>query len=514
MKSAESSLPGPESPAAAPESPPESGGDGLGARVRQAVIWRSGSQIVAQAITWGSTLIVIRLLEPGDYGLFAMGQVVLAFLSFLNGYGFASALIQSETVDKFRIRQAFGLLLLMNGGLAAMQLMAAPLVADYYNQPIIADILRVQALIFLSTPFIALPEVLMGRALEFRKQAIVNLTAAVIGAAIALYLAWQDYGVWTLVLAPIAMFWVRAIGLTWMARSLVVPSFDFRGCGTIVTFGTTILVTQLFWLVQTQSDILIAGRRLEPHAIGLYSESLFLAQIIMGKFVPPLNEVAFPAYAQLQKDADGLRHAFLKAARLVMLVVLPAYIGMAITAGPLVATLFGPKWMEIVPLVTLVALAMPFMTLQILYAPALNAIGRPDIPMRSAMAGAVIFFVAFFFASQSGIAMMAAVWLLAAPALLLVTMLFSRRLINVGLRDLAAALAPVGGAALMMGALVWSFDHWVVSGLGLWAPVHLMLLVAAGGLAYLGALKLFAPSLLDEAITQVRGPGKPASAAA
>jgi O-antigen/teichoic acid export membrane protein len=506
MTSAESARSDPDSPALGGESVRESGQEsGLGARVRTAVIWRSGSQIVAQAITWGSTLVVIRLLEPGDYGLFAMSQVVLAFLSFLNGYGFASALIQSETVDQFRIRQAFGLLLLMNGGLAVMQWIAAPLVADYYNQPVVADMLRVQALIFLSTPFIALPEVLMGRKLEFRKQAMVNLTAALVGATIALFLAWRGYGVWTLVFAPIAMFWVRAIGLTWMARSLVMPTFDFRGCGTIVTFGTTILVTQLFWLIQTQSDIFIAGRRFEPHSVGLYSESLFLAQIIMAKFVPPLNEVAFPAYAQLQKDPAGLRYAFLKAARLVMLVVLPAYIGMAVTAGPLVATLFGPKWMEIVPLVTLVALAMPFMTLQILFAPALNALGRPDVPMRSAMAGAVIFFIAFFFASRSGIGMMAAVWLAAAPALLLVTMLFSRRLINVGIRDLAAALAPVGSAALVMGALVWALDRWLVSGWDLWAPVHLLVLVAAGGLAYLGALKLFAPSLLDDAIAQVRG---------
>ena len=279
MNRVESTHQGSESPAKSSDLGSESGRSGLGARVRQAVIWRSGSQIVAQAITWGSTLVVIRLLEPGDYGLFAMSAVVMAFMSFLNGYGFASALIQSETVDTYRIRQAFGLLLLMNGSLAVLQWIAAPLVADYYNQPMIADMLRVQAFIYLSTPFIALPEVLMGRKLEFRKQAVVNLTSASVGAALALTLAWRGYGVWTLVFAPIAMFWVRAIGLTIMARSLVMPTFNFRGCGSIVTFGTTVLLTQLFWLVQTQSDIFIAGRQFEPHDIGLYSESLFLAQV-------------------------------------------------------------------------------------------------------------------------------------------------------------------------------------------------------------------------------------------
>ena len=510
MNNVESSLSRTESPTKPSDSPSDGGMNGLGARVRQAVIWRSGSQIVAQAITWGSTLVVIRLLEPGDYGLFAMSAVVMAFMSFLNGYGFASALIQSETVDNFRIRQAFGLLLLMNGSLAVLQWIAAPLVADYYQQPMIADMLRVQAVIYMSTPFIALPEVLMGRKLEFRKQAIVNLTSAAVGAALALTLAWRGHGVWTLVFAPIAMFWVRAIGLTFMARSLVMPTFNFRGCGGIVSFGTTVLFTQLFWLVQTQSDIFIAGRRFEPHDIGLYSESLFLAQIIMAKFVPPLNEVAFPAYAQLQKDPVGMRWAFLKAARLVMLVVLPAYIGMAVTAEPLVATLFGPKWLEIAPLVTLVALAMPFMTLQIMFAPALNALGRPDVPMRSAMAGAAIFFLCFFIASRTGIHSMAAVWLIAAPALLMMTMLFSRRLINVPIRDLAMALAPVAGAALTMGAVVLAVDQWLLRPLQLWAPAHLAVLVGTGGLAYLAGLKLLAPTLLGDAIAQIRGRKSPA----
>jgi O-antigen/teichoic acid export membrane protein len=67
-------------------------------RVKSAVFWRSGTQILSQLISWGSTLAVIRILEPSDYGLFAMTSVVLVFLNFLNGYGFVSALIQSEKV--------------------------------------------------------------------------------------------------------------------------------------------------------------------------------------------------------------------------------------------------------------------------------------------------------------------------------------------------------------------------------------------------------------------------------
>jgi hypothetical protein len=76
--------------------------------------------------------------------------------------------------------------------------------------------------------------------------------------------------------------------------------------------------------VQSQSDIFIAGRHFDTHDLGLYAEALFLTQIFAAKFVPPLNEVAFPAYARMQHDPSALASSFLKAVRLIMLIALPA----------------------------------------------------------------------------------------------------------------------------------------------------------------------------------------------
>ena len=126
---------------ASEQDPPE----GFRARVRSALAWRWGSQLVAQFITWGSTILVVRLLDPSDYGLFAMSQVIVTALHFLNGWSFASSLIQADEVGERDIGQVFALLLITNGSLAAIQLLLAPLVADYFGQPAVADLLRVQA---------------------------------------------------------------------------------------------------------------------------------------------------------------------------------------------------------------------------------------------------------------------------------------------------------------------------------------------------------------------------------
>ena len=135
----------------------------LADRIRSAVIWRSGSQIIGQMVLWGSTFLVLRLLTPGDYGLFAMTQVVIGLAQLLNGYSFASSLVQAEQFDENRAGQVFGMLIAMNFAMAAAQFAAAPLAADYFHQPALTAMLRVQCLLHLTTPFIVVPQALLKR---------------------------------------------------------------------------------------------------------------------------------------------------------------------------------------------------------------------------------------------------------------------------------------------------------------------------------------------------------------
>ena len=477
-----------EQPAA---TPPE--GADFGNRVKRAVFWRSGTQILSQMVSWAATLAVIRILDPSDYGLFAMTSVVLVFLNFLNGYGFVSALIQSESVEPIRIRQAFGMLILLNVGLALIQLfVAAPLAAAYYREPMVAEMLRWQSLIYLATPFLILPEAMMTRELEFRKPAIINLVTSLVGAAVSLGMALWGAGVWTLVFAPISIFWSRAIMLMVTTRFWVMPSFDFRGAGHIFTFGTALLVGHGFFIIQSQSDIFIAGRHFDTHDLGLYAEALFLTQLFATKFIPPLNEVAFPAYARIQHDKGKLAYSFLKAVRLIMLVAFPLYLGMAVTAAPFVATLMGDKWLEATPIVAILALAMPVATLQFLFQPAINALGLPGITMRNSIAGAIIMPLVYLVAIRFGATGLAWGWLVSFPLLLAFTIYQARPHIGFGIGQLFSAIVPGFGAALAMAAMVWLFDRYLVEVVMPWLPpvAHLLLLAATGVAAY-GALLWF-----------------------
>ncbi|EQB02791.1 hypothetical protein L288_15825 [Sphingobium quisquiliarum P25] len=474
----------------------------FGGRIRSAVFWRSGSQIISQVVSWTCTLIVVRLLDPADYGLFAMTQVVLNFMSFMNGYGLVSALVQAPSLEAKQVRQAFGLMLVLNLGLALAQLTLAGVAADYYGQPMVADLLRVQALIYLSTPFISLPEVLIGRSLDFRRSAIVNIVTALIAALTALTGALLGWGVWTLVIAPLVGFWAKAAGNVIVTRFFIWPSFDFRGTGQMIAFGMALLGSQLLIMIQSQSDILIGGRFLGAHELGLYAEALFLTQIFMSRFIPPLNEVAFPAYARMQSDKVLLGRSFRRAARLILLIACPLYLGMAVVAAPLVELLFGSKWLGMAPLVSILALSMPCYALQVLFSPALNAIGLPRLTATISAIGALLMPASFLIGVRMGVMGLAVAW---GAGILLLT------LATIRIAAPAIGLRPASFAGVILPSLCASLPMALaVHVLGLMLPplpvaARLGLLVSAGVIIYGVSLFICARETLDELLAMLRG---------
>lgn len=485
-------LPG-ETPAAADAVP-------FTARVRSAVLWRWGAQVGSQLITWTSTFLVVRLLEPTDYGLFAMSQVVLTALAFLNGQSFATSLVQAAHVDRRRVQQVFGLLLTFAGALAVVQIALAPFAADYFGEPVVADMLFVQAIIYLTIPFIALPTALLSRELEFRRQAQSNMAGATLGAIIAPTMGYLGYGVWALVYAGVAIFVARAVLLSFAARLWLRPSFDPRGAADLIAFGGLLTLSQLFWIIQSQADIVIAGRLLPTYELGLYSQALFLTLIITGRLLPPINEVAMAAYSELHRDGRPLAPYFLKTARLVMMLCAPAYFGLALTSEATILTLMGDQWAGSAPIVGGLALVMPAFALHLICAPVTNALGRARISLFTAICGAVIMPCAFLWGIGSGTMGLVHAWWIAAPLLCTITLTVTLPRIGVSTIDLARELLPIALACGFMTLGVTGFQ----AAIELAPPLTLLASAALGAALYALTLWLVWRSAVREAWAMLR----------
>ena len=469
--------------------------------VRSAVIWRSGTQIVGQLITWAATFLVIRILDPQDYGLYAMTAVILNLLSLVNGYSLANAAIQKRELTPHMLRQLLGMLVALNFGLATIQFLAAPLIAQYFGQPLVADMLRVQCLLYLTNPFLALSYAVLSRKMDFKIQAQANLLSAILGSATALAGAFWGLGVWALVIAPLVTFGSRALIVTVASRSFMAPSFAFSGAWDMAAYGGTVLIGSFAWFIATQTDILMGGRILDPAGLGFYTTALFLTQMFVTKFVPPVNEVAFSAYARIQDDQRAVAHAFLKATRIIFLAGMPFCLGMAAVAEPMVKVLLDTKWMESAPIVGLLGLAMPFMAMQVLFGPTLNAIGKPQITAITSGIAAVLLTACYAIGLRWGAVGLAASWLVGYPLLVAISAGIVLPKIGVHWSEYLRALSTPALAGLLM-----------YIGVRFAAPLvevpspllRLTLLVAIGGAIYATAMLLFGRERIGELLDLAR----------
>lgn len=462
----------------------------LRSQVRHAVIWRAGVQILQQALQWSLTLVVIRLLLPEDYGLIAMAEVVTSFINLLAVEGLTMALVQAAQISDRQVRQFFGLMIITSLSLAALQLLVAPLAGDFYRSRPVQDILSVQSILYLFLPFITIPTALASRRMAFKGQALVHFCAMLGSGATVLTMAWSGYGAWSLVGGTIALAAIRAAGMTIGMRWLVWPSFDFTGMGAMLRFGTAATLNGVIWLFYTQADVLIAGRSLEPHQIGLYSEALFLAALPVSKFIPALNEVGLAAYARIQDDKVAIRWNLLRAAGIVSAVTFPIFFGLAATAHLFVPVIMGKQWLEAVPLIAALPFAMPLYAISSLLTPAINALGRPGLLTVNALVGLIIMPAAFLYGVREGEFGLVKAWLVGYPILFAITAQRSLRVIRLGWWTLAMAVLPALAASGVMAAAVWAMDrafaHWPDG-------AQLGAMVAGGAIVYAATLWLGFP---------------------
>lgn len=462
-------------------------------RALVALKWAGFAKLTGQLISWASTLIVIRLLNPEAYGLMALVSVVISVLGNIAELGIGAAVVQAREIGRGDMAKISGLILIVNGALFAALVLAAPLFALAYGDPTLTALIQVAAIQLPITAIATIQQALAQRELDFKWLAWVELSTIVAAAAVTLLLAWLGFGVWALVLGSVANALARTIVV--LQRGFVWPSFRLAGVGSYLKIGGGVTIGRLIWQLVYQTDVLIGARRLGTGPIGVYSVSLHLATLPLQKIMMTINQIALPAVARLQDEPERLRLRMIDATRLLTVVSVPTLWGLSAVAPELVHVVLGPKWADAVLPIQLIALVAPLRMISATFATAAVGIGRIGLDIRNNVQTAIVLPTSFFVGTFWGVTGLAASWLVAVPLLFALNVPGMARAVSVRLVDIVRALArPVAAGVVMLaavagGRLVFDFAP---------GPVLLFLLVGLGAIAYLGMLHWLQPAIWGE----------------
>jgi O-antigen/teichoic acid export membrane protein len=380
--------------------------------------WTLAAKIGLQLLTWPITILVIRLLEPADYGLLAMAMVTIGFVALFGEMGLGIALVQADKLDESTARAASAAILICNVVMAGAIALLAPLAALWFGSPDVIDVMRVLTLELLITSIGAVPQAQLERQLRFRSLSVATIWAGIAGAVITLVLAVSGAGVWALVFGTLAIALVRTVLIVIANGRIVWPSMrhPLAPIKGLVRFSSHVLAARMLWYWYGQSDQVILARLLHASTFGHYNVAAQLAMLPANKAMEVINRVTFPVLSRMRGESGELSAMHVRLIGLVSTYAFGTCWGMAAVSPELVSTLLGSKWaLATLPLTVLAAVA-PLRMLSALNNTIASVAGAPQAStIELAVAGSVLPIAVSIGAYVNGLIGACLAWPLAYP---------------------------------------------------------------------------------------------------
>lgn len=449
----------------------------------QGMRWTTAAMIVVSVLQFAQVAVLARLLPRTDFGLMAMITVVLAFGAAYADMGLSNAIIHRRDPTRDQLSSLYWLNIFAGLGVFVAVLALSPVIAAFYREPRLVQLLPVAGLIFVISPFGQQFQALLQKNLRFRFLATVDMCAAGVGAATAVACAFAGLGVVSLIAGQVAMTGVRAASLCVIGWRFDRPRVHFRWRDTrgYFSFGLYQMGEKSVNQLAANLDYLVIGRLLGPTALGPYALAYQLVVMPIVRISPVVMRVAFPVFALRQDSLGALRRGYTQVSRLLVFGVYPLLAGLVILAPEVVPVVFGNQWEEAVPLVQLLAIMSMVKTLSNPSGSVFLAIGRANVGFWLNLGVASTALAAFVIAAEyGGVTAVAWTWIVIAAVVFLIIFLLLHRLIGLGLREYFASLRRPLWIVAASGLIV-SGAHWALS--PLIAGLLLLLVVASLGVA-------------------------------
>ena len=328
------------------------------AGVRRAFVWATFGQYVVTAITFGGTVVLSRLLTPTEYGAAILGAALIAFAEAIRALGGGAYLIQNPSLTPDAIRTSFTVNALVSLTLAAaLAGISGPLSAAV-EMPDLGCYLRIALLGYLAGPLFQPISAMLSRRMVFAPLAYSMILAAVVDAGVAIALALSGFGTmslaWADAAAPLAatVFYLAI----WRDWSIFRPSLrSWRG---VIVFGAQDCAIATLARLGEATPLFLLGRALNPAAVALCQRAVLLCQTPERIILAGVGAVALSSFAQKAREGRSLNEDYLRSLELLTAAQWPCLISLALLADPIVAMLLGPRWIEVGPLVSILATAL------------------------------------------------------------------------------------------------------------------------------------------------------------
>lgn len=425
--------------------------------IRQSLALTFLSTNGATAVLFVVTIVLARLLEPAEVGIFSITSVMVAVAHLFRDFGVASYLQQEKELTRESVASAFGVLLLSSWSIALVVFLCSWPAAEFYREPGIRDVMQVLALGFVFIPFGSITHSLLTREYRAKEQAYVRVVGTLAYSVSAITLAYMGFSYMSMAWANLINIIVTALAYIPFRPALVPWWPRLKGWRKVCHFGAgATLGNSLVALNNAVPDVVL-GRLSGAHDVGLMSRAIGTTNILSQVIGPTISYAVLPFLSRAHHQGQELAAHMARSVAYLTGLMWPAYLVTALFAEPIIRVLYGANWVAAAPAVQGVclwfALGAPFGFLGTAY----MAIGRPYLATVPSLISLAVKGVAIALLYDGTLGSF--VWALVVSGVVMypVNAWMQRRYLGLGLRGLLkaqthslAVLAACGAAALAL----------------------------------------------------------------
>ena len=448
--------------------------------------WRFLERCGAQGVTFIVSIVLARLLDPTVYGTVALVTIFTTIMQVFVDSGMGNALIQKKDADDLDFSSVFYFNMAMCSVLYLIMFFAAPFIASFYRMPELTAIVRVLSFVVVISGVKNVQQAYVSRHLMFKRFFFSTLGGTIGAAVIGIAMAYLGFGVWALVAQMLfnaavdtTILWIT---VKWRPKKM----FSFQRLKSRFSYGWKLLVSSLIDTVYNDQRQLIIGKKYSSGDLAYYNQGKKFPQLIVTNINTSIDSVLLPTMSKAQDDMAAVRSMTRRAIKTSTFLMMPAMIGLAVCAEPLVQLILTEKWLPCVLFLRIFCITYAFYPIHTANLNAIKAMGRSDLFLKLEIIKKTVGIIAILITMWISVQAMAYSFLVTTILNQIINSWPNKKLLNYSYLEQIKDMMPQILLSLGMGAAIYA-----VSFLHLSASLTLLIQIPLGVLVYWSGSKIF-----------------------
>ena len=430
-------------------------------QVSRGFFWSAAERFSVQGISFLLGILIARIVSPSAYGLIVMVQVFIALSQLFIDGGFANALIQKKNRTEIDYCTVFLFNLCVALFLYGLLYIGAPLIAKFYEEPLLTSLTRVIGLNLLFSSLSIVQKTRLTISLDFKTQTKAGLISVVVSGVVGIICAYQRLEVWALVIQSLLNQALISILLMFYSRWLPRMQFSVTSFKTLFNYGSKLLMSNFLTSIMLQIYNLVIGKRFTSADLAYYNRGFTLSQFPSTNISDVMYRVIFPILSNLQDQKDKLIEAYYRYLHLSNFIILPIMGLFVVLASPLIEIVLTAKWLPAVPIIQIITLNFILYPWMQQSGALIAAIGKTGILLKAQIFKRTISFVILLSTIGFGINAMCFGLVIGSVIETSINLYMDKKEIGLKFKDQLKSQADVFGVTIIMCTIVYVFTLFV-----------------------------------------------------